>query len=87
MADILTMLASAEDGYAAPSALFLEDYQWVSLAMAVLIGVFIWKKVPGLIVGGLDAKILLNVLRDTLKAAQIRSTDVKNIPHFGRVAA
>lgn len=57
MADILTMLASAEDGYAAPSALFLEDYQWVSLAMAVLIGVFIWKKVPGLIVGGLDAKI------------------------------
>ncbi|QUL38486.1 hypothetical protein [Erythrobacter sp. JK5] len=58
MADILTLLASAaEDGKAAPSALFLEDYQWVSLAMLVLIAVVIWKKVPGLITGGLDAKI------------------------------
>lgn len=57
MADILTILASAEGGYAAPSALFLQDYQWVSLAMAVLIGVFVWKKVPGMITGGLDAKI------------------------------
>ena len=40
-----------------PSALGIEDYQWVSIAMLVLIGVFIWKKVPGLITGGLDNKI------------------------------
>ncbi|MEL7197366.1 MAG: hypothetical protein AAGL10_03540 [Pseudomonadota bacterium] len=40
-----------------PSALFLQDYQWVSLAMGVLIAIFIWKKVPGMITGGLDAKI------------------------------
>lgn len=58
MADLLLMFVGAsEDGKVAPSALFLEDYQWVSLAMLVLIGVFIWKKVPGLITGGLDAKI------------------------------
>lgn len=57
MANILTILASAEDGKVAPSALLLEDYQWVSVAMLVLIGVFIWKKVPGMITGGLDNKI------------------------------
>jgi len=57
MANALTILASAEDGKAAPAALFLQDYQWVSVAMLVLIGIFIWKKVPGLIIGGLDAKI------------------------------
>ena len=58
MADILTMLASGAEGHAEPGVLGLDSYQWVSLAMAVLIGVFIWKKVPGIITGGLDAKIV-----------------------------
>ena len=49
---VLTLLAA--DG---PSAFGLQDYQWVSLSMAVLIGVVIWKKVPGMITGGLDNKI------------------------------
>ena len=53
MANLIT-LTIAEGG---PSALGIEDYQWVSIAMLVLIGVFIWKKVPGLITGGLDNKI------------------------------
>nr|WP_298928536.1 hypothetical protein [uncultured Erythrobacter sp.] len=57
MPDILTILAAAEDGKAVPAAFGVEDYQWVSLAMLVLIGVFVWKKVPGLITGGLDTKI------------------------------
>jgi F-type H+-transporting ATPase subunit b len=30
---------------------------WVSLAMLVFLGILIWKKVPGVIVGGLDSKI------------------------------
>lgn len=47
-------LLIAEGG---PSAFGLEDYQWVSLAMAVLIAVIVWKKVPGMIAGGLDTKI------------------------------
>lgn len=40
-----------------PSALGVDSYQWVSIAMLVLIGIFVWKKVPGLITGGLDGKI------------------------------
>lgn len=57
MADILMLLASGADGHAEPGVLGLDSYQWVALAMSVLIAVFIWKKVPGLITGGLDAKI------------------------------
>ncbi len=58
MDSVLTLLASgAEGGNTAPSALFLQDYQWVSMAMLVLLAIFVWKKVPGLITGGLDAKI------------------------------
>ena len=57
MADIFTLLASSADGSAEPSILGMDSYQWVALAMAVLIAVFVWKKVPGLITGGLDAKI------------------------------
>lgn len=57
MADILMLLASGAEGHAEPGVLGLDSYQWVALAMAVLIGVFIWKKVPGIITGGLDARI------------------------------
>ncbi len=57
MADILLLLAVGADGYAEPSVLGLDSYQWVALAMSVLLAVFVWKKVPGLITGGLDAKI------------------------------
>lgn len=57
MADILMLLASGADGHAEPSVLGLDSYQWVALAMSVLIAVFIWKKVPGIITGGLDTKI------------------------------
>ena len=53
MADIFSLLI-AEGG---PSAFGLEDYQWVSLSMGVLIAVILWKKVPGMIAGGLDTKI------------------------------
>lgn len=57
MADILVLLASGAEGHAEPSVLGLDSYQWVALAMLVLVAVFVWKKVPGLITGGLDAKI------------------------------
>lgn len=57
MADILMLLASGADGHAEPGVLGLDSYQWVALAMSVLIAVFIWKKVPGIITGGLDTKI------------------------------
>lgn len=59
MADILTLLARGAEGahHAEPSVFGIDTYQWVALAMAVLLGVFVWKKVPGIITGGLDAKI------------------------------
>ena len=57
MADIVTLLATGADGYAEPGVLGMDSYQWVALAMAVLLAVFVWKKVPGIITGGLDAKI------------------------------
>lgn len=59
MADILVLLAAAgaEVPHAEPSVFGIDSYQWVALAMSVLIGVFIWKKVPGVITGGLDRKI------------------------------
>jgi F-type H+-transporting ATPase subunit b len=52
MSDIIALTIA--DG---PSAFGIDSYQWVSLAMLILIGVFVWKKVPGMITGGLDAKI------------------------------
>lgn len=57
MPEILLILAAGEAEHSGPAAFGIQDYQWVSLAMLVLIGVFIWKKVPGLITGGLDKKI------------------------------
>ena len=58
MANLVSLLAgAAEEGAANPTALGLEPYQWVSVAMLVLIAIFVWKKVPGLITGGLDNKI------------------------------
>ncbi|WP_108787580.1 F0F1 ATP synthase subunit B family protein [Erythrobacter sp. Alg231-14] len=52
MVEVITLTVA--DG---PAAFGLDSYQWVSIAMLVLIGVFVWKKVPGMIVGGLDTKI------------------------------
>ncbi|MDJ0977984.1 MAG: hypothetical protein QNI87_05560 [Erythrobacter sp.] len=39
------------------AALGFDDYGWVALAMAILLAVMVWKKVPSLLAGGLDAKI------------------------------
>ena len=49
--------AGVEVPHTDPTAFGLEPYQWVSVAMLVLIIVFLWKKVPQLITGGLDNKI------------------------------
>lgn len=57
MPEALIILAASEEGYAAPAAFGIQDYVWVSLSMLVLILVILWKKVPGMIVGGLDKKI------------------------------
>ncbi len=57
MPDMMIFLAATEEGKAVPIALGLDDYGWVAAAMTVLLLVFVWKKVPGMLVGGLDKKI------------------------------
>ncbi len=73
MADILTLLI-AEGG---PSAFGLEDYQWVSLSMGVLFAVIVWKKVPGMITGGLDTKI--NEIKQQLDEAKALRTEAETL--------
>ncbi|MXO90523.1 F0F1 ATP synthase subunit B family protein [Pontixanthobacter aquaemixtae] len=46
----------------------LEPYQIVSIAMAVSIAIMLWKKVPGMITGGLDNKIA--AIREQLDEAK-----------------
>jgi F-type H+-transporting ATPase subunit b len=57
VANSLAILASEAGKPAGPQLWGLEPYQWVSISMAVLIAIFIWKKVPQMITGGLDNKI------------------------------
>lgn len=59
MADMMFILAAGAEGAKAaqPTLLGFEPYWWVSLSMAVLIAIFVWKKVPSMITGGLDNKI------------------------------
>lgn len=64
--------APAGAPYAAPAALGLDATAWVALAMAVVIAIMIWKKVPGAIARGLDNKIAL--IRQQLdEAARLRA--------------
>jgi F-type H+-transporting ATPase subunit b len=51
-----------------PTAFGLTPPAWIALAMLVVIGVLIWKKVPGAIAGALDSKIAL--IRDQLAEAE-----------------
>src|SRR6478672_10429483 len=53
---------------AEPTAFGLAPPAWIALAMIVVIGVMIWKKVPGAIAGALDSKIAL--IRDQLAEAE-----------------
>jgi F-type H+-transporting ATPase subunit b len=50
-----------------PSALGLDATMWVALAMLVVIGLAIWKKVPAMIAGSLDKRI--SEIRAQLEAA------------------
>jgi F-type H+-transporting ATPase subunit b len=53
---------------AEPTAFGLTPPAWIALAMLVVIGVMIWKKVPGAIAGALDDKIAL--IREQLAEAE-----------------
>ncbi|MDE2436764.1 MAG: hypothetical protein KGM49_10930 [Sphingomonadales bacterium] len=58
MADFNLLAVAAEHGgEVEPSAFGLTPGMWVALSMAVLIGVMIWKRVPGMLTSGLDKSI------------------------------
>lgn len=61
-------LEQPDAGQAAAPALFLEAYQWVGVAMLVFIGILVWKGVPKLLAGGLDARIA--AIREQLDEAK-----------------
>lgn len=48
---------AGEGAHLEPAALGLTPGAWVALSMLVLIGIAIWKKVPGMITSGLDSNI------------------------------
>ncbi|GAA0727884.1 F0F1 ATP synthase subunit B [Sphingomonas japonica] len=59
----------APEAHAEPALLgVLDATVWVSIAMAVFIAILLWKKVPALIVGGLDKQIA--AIRERLDEAK-----------------
>ncbi len=59
--------AGHEAPHVSPAALGMDATMWVALAMLVVIGLAIWKKVPAMIGGMLDKQIA--VIKDQLDAA------------------
>ncbi|MBS0482479.1 MAG: hypothetical protein JSR96_10075 [Proteobacteria bacterium] len=59
MADFSLLTAAVEHGaeHAEPAAFGLNPGMWVALSMATLLGILIWKKIPGKITSGLDSSI------------------------------
>ena len=59
MANVLTILSEAAGEVHVEPASFgiIDATVWVSIAMAIFIGILLWKKVPALVAGMLDKKI------------------------------
>lgn len=62
-----TTVDGADAVHAVPHALGMDATMWVALAMLIVIGLAIWKKVPAMIAGMLDQKIA--GIREQLDAA------------------
>lgn len=76
-AEIATEVDLGAGKHLSPEALFMEPYQWVALAMAVLIAIMIWKKVPGMITGGLDKQIA--AIRAQLDEAKLLRAEAETL--------
>jgi F-type H+-transporting ATPase subunit b len=64
--------APAAAHHAEPTALGLAAPAWIALAMIVVVGVLIWKRVPALIGAALDKKIA-GIREQLAEAAQLRA--------------
>ena len=60
-----------------PSALGLGPGAWAALAMVVFLGILVWKKVPGVIVGGLDKEI--DAIRKQLDEAKVLRAEAEKL--------
>lgn len=69
--------AGAADTHAVPAALGMDATMWVALAMALVIALAIWKKVPGLVTSMLDKQIA--GIRDQLDAATALRAEAEGI--------
>ncbi|GAA4643551.1 F0F1 ATP synthase subunit B [Pontixanthobacter gangjinensis] len=81
MYNSLLILASGAEGEApaGPTLFGLDPTFYVSLAMTVLVLVMLWKKVPGMIVGGLDNKIAaIRLQLDEAKALRAEAEALRN---------
>ncbi|WP_128892866.1 hypothetical protein [Erythrobacter sp. HKB08] len=67
-AEAMVEVDSGAGKHIEPELFGLAPYQIVSIAMLVLIAIMIWKKVPGMIAGGLDNKIA--AIREQLDEAK-----------------
>nr|WP_137678155.1 hypothetical protein [Parerythrobacter lutipelagi] len=62
-----------------PELFGLAPYQVVSVAMLVLIAIMIWKKVPGMLAGGLDSRIAaIRAQLDEAKALRADAEALRN---------
>lgn len=72
MVDMLFLMAAEGADYVTPKAFGLDATVYVSIAMLVLFGIMIWKKVPAMVAASLDAKIA--TIRQQLdEATQLRA--------------
>lgn len=60
-----------------PSALGLGPGAWSALAMFVFLGILVWKKVPGVVVGGLDKQIA--AIRKQLDEAKLLRAEAEKL--------
>jgi F-type H+-transporting ATPase subunit b len=76
MPETFNLIAAApEVGY--PTVFGIADYQWVSIAMVVLLAIFVWAKVPGTVTRGLDSKIA--EIKEQLDEAKSLRTEAEKL--------
>jgi F-type H+-transporting ATPase subunit b len=69
--------AAAADTHAVPAALGMDATMWVALAMALVIALAIWKKIPAMVTGILDKQIA--GIREQLDAATALRKEAEGI--------
>lgn len=73
-----TAVPEAHGGeHVGPSAFGLGPTAWVALSMAVLIAIMLWKRVPGVIAGGLDNQI--STIRKQLDEAKALRAEAEKL--------